>query len=864
MSIEEIRTGLAEAGRLPNGRLKAERLELLTTQAKAESDRVLETSALLQLVSAYEYGGERERLPVVFARLLKIYDEFPTELGRFTHRIHWQLKWMSSALLLNPAVPLAAVHKWLDEFESRYRQRGYSPRPVLALRAWVAQLEGDDAAASAAMDASIAAPRDQMADCEACERNDWGDLRVDLGDDEGACREWEPVLAGRLRCMEEPARVLAMALMPLARLGRLDEARGAHLRGYPLARGNVSLRKSIGYHLEFCALSGNEARGLEILIEHKAWLTHEHEDVHQRLQFITGALVLLRRLAALGLGDTPIGTGTVDSVGSDLAREAQELCARYDARNGNTVMSSTTARRLNQEPLTDWLPLGFSAQLPQPPRPQPVSADPAAGAAASLEQEIAEAARLTRGRHPDAARAWLRVARRAEEGGQSLPESARAEIDRRRAEKLFESDPAEAQRILLDVAERLAGIPEPGGALWARSQATLALARTGDHAGAREAARSVAEQARAGFEAAEISGHEYLVAARAPLNVVFDALLRREGERPADEVKELVALAEAQLRSAEELGDFAIVANYHEMLAQPAFWAQDTQTATAHLDGALEAYVRAEQPWSASGPAATLAQLSLQGDPPRAEAYVRRAVELGGPAHDPQRAAQLGSLLVEALSRQRGREADLIDAALRASARWQGISEPDELHLRFIAARAYHAQGRHAEAVTLFAELMPRVEVPYHRQSIALTRKAYGESLSHLRQAEAAAEQFLLAAAALEDDPDNVIAYAQVSWSAAEALAATGDAQAAITAYEKTVELWRGIGAPGPVARCRRSIAWLVYDEDSERALTLLREVRDELQAAVRAAGESGAPEAAAELAETEKQLEQMAEGEQD
>ncbi|MBR7836691.1 hypothetical protein KDL01_25650 [Actinospica durhamensis] len=857
MSVEEIRAGLAEAQRLPNGRAKAERLELLAVAAKGESDRVLEASLLLTLVSAYEYGGEREQLPITFARLLKIYDEFPTELGRFTHDIHWKLKWMSGSLLLNPAVPLPAVRKWLDEFESRYRQRGYSPRPVRSLRAWVAQLEGDDDAASAAMDASIAAPRDRMADCEACERNDWGDLRVDLGDDEGACREWEPVLAGRLRCMEEPARVLAMALMPLARLGRLDEARSAHLRGYPLARGNVSLRKSIGYHLEFCAQSGNEARGLEILIEHKAWLTRGNEDVHQRLQFITGALVLLRRLAALGLGDTPVGAGTVESAGSELAREADEICARYDARNGSTVMSSTLAQRLNQEPLTDWLPLGFSVQLPQTRKPAP-----APSVAASLEDELAEAARLTRLRHPDARRAWLRVAKRAEESGEALPDAARAEIDRRRAEKLFETDPAEAQRAFLDVAEQFAALPDPGGALRARGQAVAALARTGDRQGAEDAAKVIAEQARAAFEAAEISAHDYLVARRSPVNLAYDALAQRE-ERPADEVKELAALVEAEIAEAGGLEDTAVAASLYELLAQLAHWASDPEAAADHLSSATELYVRAEQPWFAAAPTATLAQFALGRDAAQAEAHARRATELGGNALEPQLAAHLGTLLVEAISRQRGRESDIVDAALRASARWQGISEPDELHLRFTAARAYHATGRHAEAVTLFAELMPRVEVPYGRQGVAMSHKTYGEALSRLGNRKAAAEQFLLAARGLEDDPDNVLAYAQVSWSAAESLAACADAGTAIAAYEKAVELWRGLGALGPAVRCRRSVAWLLFnDDEAERAIELMREVRDELQAVVGEAGDSGAPEAAAELAETEKQLAQMAEAE--
>lgn len=847
MSIEEIRTGLFEAGRIAKGRAKAEFLESLAARAKAESDRDLEAAVLLALVQAYEYGGERDRMPIAFARLLKIYDEFPAELARHTYSVHWQLKWMTFGLVRNPAVPLASAHKWLGEFESRYRQRGYSARPVLALRSILALQEGDRAAAGAAMDASIAAPRDQMADCDACERNDWGYLRAALDDDEGACRQWEPVLNGRLRCAEEPARVLAMALLPLTRLGRLDEARSAHLRGYPLARGNVSLRKSIGYHLEFCALTGNEARGLEILTEHKAWLDDEHEDVDQRLQFVTGTLVLLRRLVDIGLGDIQIGKETVTSARDSLSREADAICARYDARNGSTAVSEATSRRLGQKPLTDGLALGFSAKLPE----GTTTTAAAPVAAKTLDDQIEEAARLTRQRHPRATWAWLRVAELAEESGEELSESVSAEIDRRRAEKLCESDPAAAHRALLEVAERFARISELGDALRARAQAAVALSRAGDRSAAEEAAEAVFEEGQAAFDQGEICEREYLVARRAPLNVAYDALLRQD-TRSEDDLAELTEFVGAEIRVAARLEDEGLEAYYHEVLAQLANWRQDSDTAISHLRSALDRYVSAEQLWFAAVPAATLAQVYLRRDATLAETYARQAIEFGGSAIDRRMAAQLGSLLVEAISRQRGREADIVDAALRASARWQGISEPDQLHLAFTAARAYHAQGRHIEAATLFGEVIARVEIPYDPYVVAMTRKAYGESLRAVRDHRAAAEQLLLAARLLEGQPESAVAYAQSSWAAAESLAASGNPAAAITAYEKAAELWRELGSVVPLARCRRSVAWLYFrQEEHDRALALMRELQAELR-------EAAAAEAAEELSETETQLKRM------
>ena len=173
---------------------------------------------------------------------------------------------------------------------------------------------------------------------------------------------WAPLLDGQLKCAEEPHRVLAKSLLPLVRTGRADEARRAFLRGYPLAQAEVSLCAAVGGHIEFCALTGNEARGLEILAEHTAWLTDTQLDTADRLSFLAGVSVLLRRLAALGYGAVPAGLGTVAGTASVLEAELRDLCGRYDARNRSSSVSDRVAAQLAQEPLLERLPLG----LPDP------------------------------------------------------------------------------------------------------------------------------------------------------------------------------------------------------------------------------------------------------------------------------------------------------------------------------------------------------------------------------------------------------------------------------------------------------------------------------------------------------------------
>jgi hypothetical protein len=487
MTVNEIRAELARCGQLPHGRAKAQRLESLADQAKGTGDHFIEAQVLLSLSNAYEYSSERERVPVPFGRLLHLLDNYPAELGQLSRTIHWQLKWLSVGLIRHPAVPLPTVHRWLDECETRYRQRGHSSRPVHSLRGLLALALGDDAEATTQMEAALASPRDQMADCAACEDNDWGTWRAALGDDNGALEYWAPVLDGTKGCREEPHRTLAKALLPMLRTGRVEQARGSFLRGYPLVRQNISLMAYVGHHIEFCALTGNEARGLEMLAEHAAWISEQQVDADTRLSFITGVSVLLRRLALRGHGDLPVGTETVAGSVTRLNTEISNFCAKYDARNGNTVVSDKTAKRLAQEPLLDFLPLGLPSKLPSatvaPSRPPVPSAPVSAG---TLDDLVAEADRLAAMRHPDTGSAWERVATRAAADQTELPIGIPAKIERSRAGQLMRDDPEAARQLLVDAAGRFASLGDLERRLESLATAASAQALTGDYAAARE------------------------------------------------------------------------------------------------------------------------------------------------------------------------------------------------------------------------------------------------------------------------------------------------------------------------------------------------------------------------------------------
>ncbi|WP_040775850.1 hypothetical protein [Nocardia pneumoniae] len=641
MDTATITTELAQVCALPHGRIRNERLETLAAAAKAGPDRALEGRVLLELAKSYTLAGERDLVPVAYGRLLRVYDDHPVELGPMTHSVHWHLKWMTWGMIDNPSIPLPTVHRWFDELDNRFRQRGYSLRPVLALRAELARKTGDSASATEFLEAAMAAPRDGMSDCDACERNEWGTASVSFGDDDAGLAHWQPVLDGDRTCAEEPHRVLAAALLPLVRTGRVAAARSAHLTGYPLVRHTEDLRASVALHAEFCALTGNEARGLEILAEHASWLTDPGADAAARLAFATGVCVLLRRLVALRLGDLPLASGTVESIRADLEVEIGALCTRYDVRNGNSVVSLRTAARLAARPLLDGLPLGLRSRLPR--------------------------------------------------------------------------------------ASALSAAP------------------------------------------AELSGD------------------------PTAEVRRLAELGAARLGDA----------------------------------------------------------------PEQAEAHLREALALGTPVLPPEEAARLGAQLVIAIASQPGRALDLADAAVRAAARWEGLSEPDVLHHTLVAARAFHRAERHGEAVALFDQALTGAEIPYPPAELALVRKQFGLSLTALNRHREAVHHFLDGARLVEHDPERSTLHAELAWSAATALEHCGQDEEAVAAYHRAAEVWARLGEVAARARCLRSAAWLQVSGGAG-AGPWLHSMRALIAELAPLAGQSA--QAADELARTRAHLARMLE----
>ncbi|MFK4099212.1 tetratricopeptide repeat protein [Streptomyces sp. NPDC019531] len=860
-AFDALRRAMAENAEEPEGPARNARAEQLLTEAEKLNIPLAVIEALGHQLKVYNYSSEKAKMFVPFARLLRMWDEHPEDFDEYeTHSLHWVFKWMTTGMLAQPHIPLAAMEKWLGEMEHRYRLAGHSERAVRSAEYSVAAHIGDLARAERAYTAWLAADRDAMADCHACELHEQGWWQSQRGRDEEALELWAPVLAGEFTCAHEPHAALASSLVPLLRLGRPDEARANHLRGFRLVRSMESMRGAYADHVEFCALSGNEARGLELLAERPAYFT---DDGHPRskLDFMAVVTLLMDRLTELGLGERSVpGPAGRSWTAAELAvharGEALALAARFDERNGTAHVSERARARMAQRPLVERLPLGVraartvSAPVVAPPAPV-TTQEP------DLPTLIAEARQLSDTLQPNAVEAWAAVARAAQ--GMELDPRDRAEIADHEAMDLG----PEGIELFEQAAELYTEAGDPGEALAARTRAAYVRALTGEVDEALAAVAGPYDDILALYavDGTGVPQTASVLMSRARI------LMRRvhEGEDEAflsdaeSAVREVLALVEG--RTGDDVQLAARVAEAQAMLAELAARTGDLETAAELFAWAAEGFVDAGLPWFAVEYEARLAGLRHHlGDPAGTERALRAALEHGGPHLEAAGRAQLHLQLAEVVG-GRGLAEEAAEHALEA-AHWADEAGQG----RTLGALARHQLGgfllrlcRWAEAAEVLESALPDLSAETHGDGAVVQAQWWlGDCLSELGEHREAAERRLQAAEIARHWPEQHD-HATLAHLAAESLGAAGLPAEADQAYTRAGDLWRGLGNVHGLIRSLRARAWLALraDDGAGAARELMADAVRECEAAVAdaAADEEARQRLVSELGHSHRQF---------
>ncbi|MFF0752556.1 hypothetical protein [Streptomyces sp. NPDC004267] len=826
----------------------AEELVEAAEQVDEPGKPELLVTALLELMTAYEFTGEHRKSPVVFARLLKLWDTVPDSFSPYeAHQVFWRFKWVATSLLQVPEVPLATLDGWIDRMRERYEAAGHGMQPVASMRFHVAAHTGTGVAD--AHDLWVTRPRTELSDCEACETRHLAWHRMSSGDDEAALDSWRPVLEGAQSCSEEPQMSQARALLPLLRTGRTDEARSHHLTGYRRVRGNTGMQEEVGLHLEFCALSRNEGRGLEILAENRALFETTGAPLNH-LEFLTGVEALLARLAEDGHADTVVAgppgrTWTAGTLLAHVRAEADGLATAFDARNGTTAVGERRRARLARRPVLDEpLPLGLRTSVtPGTPgtAPLPVPAPAAATQPpADFAELVREARRLAAEGHPSDERLWTRIDERLADGSATHDdrlgpeELLLAELAEQRATLHRTADDGDRFVAELERADELfSGLGMPWHALSVRARALAwgteehpdgqdgragrpdgAGAGAADDAAApsagvaalrEETERLKAEVPLTGEDpaagetaAATAAGHDvgreralrYLIVLNSLAYIAFQEAARhgREPEAAAQaRFEESAGLLRAEAGRLAAPHQVAIARQYAADLAGRR---GDFALAESELRAALRDIDAAGRPWRGSRPRCLLAQFLLgRGEPGEAAELLHQAIADAVRHDDTDFPFAPTYVLLGHATSHLGDGAGAVRHLSEAAARFDQAGEPGEatetrLQLADVLARS----GRQADAVAVLESVLSDEAVAALDERLtAQARLTLARGLRDLEEFLPAAEEFLRLAEAVAGWEDDREVHTLVAAEAAVTLAMAARHDAAAAAYERAL-----------------------------------------------------------------------------
>ncbi|WP_285725812.1 hypothetical protein [Psychromicrobium xiongbiense] len=412
---EELEDLLEQIHSMPFGPQEMALVQRVVAEADELGADDLSYLARLHLLGSASMTGDTEAVLTSFTWCLGKHDAdpvaFPYEVEGYD--LLWYFKHMSGYFSANPGFSLAQLGQMLDEMEQRYRAAGVGMSGVWQARFSAAQATGHLAEAGRMRQERDGIARDNYSHCEACVRAGDIDYFEELGQPQEALRLYDEIIEQGLSCGDEPESCESGSLLRLLRAGRLEDASQAHLRSYRGARNNPDGFPMMWHHLLFCAVTGNESRGLDILERTLHGLAEDPLDLRRRFHALLGYGVLLDAVSRAGHGDLPIraadaaalvpvlgvapepsvapeprvnptsvdpATGsaprkgfTVRTLAEVAWRGAEELASRFDARNGTEYFSAQLCRARDLATEHYDLPIAgtsfVSTELPVPAQP---------------------------------------------------------------------------------------------------------------------------------------------------------------------------------------------------------------------------------------------------------------------------------------------------------------------------------------------------------------------------------------------------------------------------------------------------------------------------------------------------------------
>ncbi|MDX8035552.1 hypothetical protein SK803_35550 [Lentzea sp. BCCO 10_0856] len=347
-TAEDAERAFLEAYNMPTGMPKHEALERAARMSDSLGHLPLGVSCRVAMIDSAYYLARYDLMLAPFAWVRAAEEKDPEAFNEYEiHSLNWSHKWVATGLRRDPRFTLEQLQAVIGQLADRYGRLGFSVQPVHGARAEHAYHVGDMAGLAEHLGKYLAAESGPMADCDACvvEEQVW--MLARLGrHQEAAAHGWEG-LSGNTNCATQPQGILSALLWPLLEIGDTERAAHAHTTAYRLIKED-EITSYVHEHIRFCALTGNVARGEEILRRslHKVTTVQLPAD---EMSFAECASVLLQRISPDVEFDVPnVGLMSASELLDRLAARALELADSFDDRNGTPAWHERVSQALSQ------------------------------------------------------------------------------------------------------------------------------------------------------------------------------------------------------------------------------------------------------------------------------------------------------------------------------------------------------------------------------------------------------------------------------------------------------------------------------------------------------------------------------------
>jgi hypothetical protein len=319
-------------------------LEEMIRKADAANDIYWGYGLRMELIEIATFGGYKEKGLVAFSWCLAQLDKNPDEFDE--HDVLWKFKWMLEQMPNYATIDNQKIAGLQDDMARRLQQSGYSPRPVHYLRWSNAMRMGDFEKAQAEVELWKSSPRDELADCEACEEDKYIEWLGRTNQSETAVQKAEELMNGRMSCAEVPELTFGHIIRSYWRLGRVRDLKSKQKRWYRRIKDNREFLAGAAEHLLFVSATGDLPTAISMFEHHAPWISDTTNEDH-KYRFYAAASVLFDKLA----NESPDGVKvrlpkefacfredsrySPGELSKWFRQEAESLAGQFNQRNGN-------------------------------------------------------------------------------------------------------------------------------------------------------------------------------------------------------------------------------------------------------------------------------------------------------------------------------------------------------------------------------------------------------------------------------------------------------------------------------------------------------------------------------------------------